>query len=130
MKINEKTLDQFTKQDLIKVIIRLSKLNNGEYLVQHELTNIIRENERAKLSPLEIATKDAEKELKDFEKQMCEKYGCKTIGECLCKLNLDEKYKYLIHVNKHIDCLDNEMKEMDRQDTKRKAFYENERGRN
>lgn len=123
MKINEKTLDQFTKQDLIKVIIRLSRLNNGEYLVQHELTNIIRENERAKLSPLEIATKDAEKELKDFEKQMCEKYCCKTIRECLCKLNIDEKHKYLIHVNKHIECLDNEMKEMDRQDNKRKAFY-------
>lgn len=118
MKITKEYLSKFSKEDLIKGVLRISNRYNGEYFVSCIFDSIMQENNKAKMKPLERDTIEAEGELKCFENSMCEKYGVSNFKDCLKNgvLNLEERIKYINLVKKHIDCLDNEMAEMDRQD--------------
>lgn len=125
MKINEQTLKQFSKNDLIKCLIRVSMHYTCDYFVSHEMDKIVQENEKAKLSPLESASEEAETNLRYFEKSMCRKYGRNTFKGTIPCLNLDERVEYIKLVETHTQCLDKEMKEMDEQEKRWRNRKEN-----
>ena len=120
MKITKEYLSKFSKEDLIKGILRISNRYNGEYFVGNIFNSITEENNKEKMKPLERDTREAKEDLECFEMSMCSKYGLSNIKDCLKNgvLNLEERMKYINLVNKHIECLDKEMAEMDRQEKK------------
>lgn len=118
--ITEEYLSKFSKEDLIKGILTICKGYNGEYFVERVFNEITIEKNKAKMRPLERDTREAKEDLECFENSMLSKYGLSNFKDCLKNgvLNLEERMKYISLVNKHIECLDKEMAEMDRQDKK------------